>query len=125
MGKKKAIIKKKSTTDKIIKKGTDEVKSIVVADNNNFKECLNIVANTKEGKYVLNRLMENCGFLKSSVVQIQDGTVDENTVQYREGRRSIWIYELYRFLNKTNLKEILFFDRRKLCKIKKKIQEKS
>ncbi len=107
--------KKKSTTKAIIDIGEKKVSKVVNADNEIFKECLNIVAGTKEGQYVLNRLMEKCGHLKSSVIQNPDGSTDEGTIEYREGRRSIWIYDLYKYLNIKSLKTILFLNRRLIC----------
>lgn len=114
-----------STAGKIIGNGKEKIKTLIQEDDENFKRCLNVVAGTKEGQYVLNRLLEKCGQLKSSVIQLQDGSTDEGTIQYREGRRSIWIYDLYRFFSPKNLKLILFFDRRKICSQKQKVQEKA
>ncbi len=115
--------KRTSTTKAIIEKGTEKVKNIVKADEEIFKECLNIIASTKEGHYVFNRLLERCGQLKSSVILLQSG-VDEGTTEYREGRRSIWLHDIFRYLNRKNLTNILFLERKKICASKKKIQEK-
>lgn len=114
-----------STTDRIIKRGKEKIENAVFADNKNFEECLNIVASTKEGQYVLSRLMDKCGFLRSAFVQTPDGILDSGTNEYRGGRQSIWIYELYRYLSVSNLKKILFLNRRRICQQERKIQEKA
>ena len=111
--------KRKSTAEKIVEKGKKKVESIVRIDDENFKHSLNIVAGTTEGQYVLNRLMDNCGFLRSSVVLSQDGTIDGGTVEYREGRRSIWVREICKYLSDVNIKKVLFLKRKKLCQQKK------
>ena len=113
-----------STAKSIIDKGKRKIEkqeSITKLDNEIFNECLNIVAGTQEGQYVLNRLMDNCGMLRSSVVPNADG-IKEEVVHYKEGRRSVWLFELYKYLSVKNLKNILFLDRRKLCQNKKQIK---
>ncbi len=117
-------IQRKSTAEQIVEKGKKKQIDVVNSDNKNFIECINVLANTKEGQYVFNRLMEVCGHLKSSVSQGSTGIVDEGTVQYKEGRRSVFLYDIYKYLNVTNLKKVLFFDRRKLCSQKRKLQDK-
>ncbi len=107
--------------EKKLQKEAEKKQSVVLLDNAVFEECLNVVANTKEGQYVLNRLMDNCGLLRSSVTPSTDG-VKEEVVNYKEGRRSIWLYELHRYLSVKNLKIILFLDRSKLCSAKKTIK---
>ena len=111
--------KRKSTAAKIVDKGKKQIVSMVEIDNDNFKHSLNVVAGTKEGQYVLNRLMDNCGFLRSSVILCQDGTIDEGTVEYREGRRSVWVREICKYLSEVNMKKVLFLKRKKLCQTKK------
>ena len=106
---------KKSTTKAIIDIGNEEIKNATDADNIIFKECLNIVAGTKEGQFVLNRLMDKCGFLRLSVNPPNKDGADDTVIQYNEGRRSIWLYDLYKYLNVKNLKTILFLNRRLLC----------
>lgn len=117
--------KRKSTAEKLVKKGEEKVESAVVNDNQNFEECINIIAKTKEGLYVLNRLMERSGFLISSVKGLKDGSTDEGAIQFNEGRRSVYLNEIRRFLSNANLKKIEFFDRSVLCKRKRTIQEKT
>lgn len=117
--------RKSSTTKQIEKKGIEKIEAIVHTDNENFKQCLNQIAGTKEGQYVLNRLLTNCGQNRSSVIQNEDGSTDKGSIEYREGRRSIWIYELCKYLSDSNLKKILFINRRRICQAKKKIQEES
>ena len=114
-----------STAKSIVKKSKEKVKAMIHVDNENFRECLNEVATTKAGQYVFNRLIENCGQYRSSLVQNQEGITDIGSIEYREGRRSIWIYELRKYLSESNLKKILFLNRRKICQVKKKIQEKN
>lgn len=113
-----------TTAKKIIDRGMKQIEkqeSIAKLDNEVFKECLNIVAGTQEGQYVLNRLMDNCGMLRSSVVPNADG-IKEEVVHYKEGRRSIWLFELHKYLSVKNLKTILFLNRRKICQNKKPIK---
>ena len=113
-----------TTTQSIINKGKKQIEkqeSIVKLDNDTFRESLNVVAGTQEGRYVLNRLMDNCGLLRSSVVPNADG-LKEEVVHYKEGRRSVWLFELHKYLSVKNLKNILFLDRRKLCQSKKPIK---
>ena len=115
-----------TTTERIINKGKKQIEkqeSISQLDNETFKECLNIIAGTEEGRYVLNRLMDNCGMLRSSVIPNVDG-IKEEVVHYKEGRRSIWLFELHKYLSVKNLKIILFLDRRKICQNKKTVQMK-
>jgi len=114
-----------TTTEKIINKGKKQIEkreSIAKLDTDTFIECLNIVAGTQEGQYVLNRLMENCGGLRSPFVQAQDGKLDKGTSEYRGGKQAIWLYELRKHLSVKNLKIILFLDRSKLCQNKKPIK---
>ncbi len=113
-----------STTQVIIGRGKKQIEkqeSIVKLDNDTFRESLNIVAGTQEGQYVLNRLMDNCGLLRSSVIPNVEG-IKEEVVHYKEGRRSVWLFELHNYLSVKNLKNILFLDRRKLCQNKKPIK---
>ena len=115
-----------TTAQKIINRGKKQVEkqeSIVKLDNDTFRESLNIVAGTQEGQYVLNRLMDNCGLLRSSVIPNTEG-VKEEVVHYKEGRRSVWLFELHNYLSVKNLKNILFLDRRKLCQSKSKVEVK-
>ena len=115
-----------TTAQNIINKGKKQVEkqeSISKLDNDTFRESLNIVAGTQEGQYVLNRLMDNCGLLRSSVIPNVDG-VKEEVVHYKEGRRSVWLFELHKYLSVKNLKNILFLDRRKICQSKKPIKVK-
>ena len=115
-----------TTAQNILNKGKKQVEkqeSIVKLDNDTFRESLNIVAGTQEGQYVLNRLMDNCGLLRSSVVPNVDG-IKEEVVHYKEGRRSVWLFELHNYLSVKNLKNILFLDRRKICQSKKPIKVK-
>ena len=120
---KKQIKARMSTAEKLVEAGNKKAAAAVNQDNKLFSECLNVVANTKEGQYVLNRLLETCGQFRSSVVSNTDGVTDEGSVQYREGRRSVWIYDIYKYVSVANLKKIMFFNRRKLCLQKKKIQD--
>ena len=116
-----------STTQKIIDRGKKQVEkqdSIVKLDNDVFRESLNIVAGTQEGQYVLNRLMDVCGGVRSPFVQTQDGKLDTGTSEYRGGKQAIWLYELRKHLSVKNLKIILFLDRRKLCQSKKEVKVK-
>lgn len=116
-----------TTTQRIIDRGKKQVEkqeSIIKLDNDTFKESLNIVAGTQEGQYVLNRLMDVCGGIKSPFVQAQDGKLDSGTSEYRGGKQAIWLYELRKYLLVKNLKIILFLDRRKLCQDKKPIKVK-
>ena len=105
------------------KKQIEKQESIVKLDNDTFRESLNIVAGTQEGQYVLNRLMDNCGLLRSSVVPNTDG-IKEEIVHYKEGRRSVWLFELHNYLSVKNLKNILFLDRRKICQNKRSVKVK-
>ena len=59
--------------------------------------------------------------LRSSVVPNADG-IKEEVVHYKEGRRSIWLFELHKYLSVKNLKTILFLNRRKICQNKKPIK---
>ncbi len=93
----------------------------IALDNATFQECLNIVASTKEGQYVLNRLMDRCGQNRSSFEQLNDGTFDKIITEYNEGRRSVWLF-MHKYLSIKNLKIILFLDRSKLCQQKKTIK---
>ena len=116
-----------TTTERIINRGKKQLEkqeSIVKLDNDVFKECLNIVAGTQEGQYVLHRLMDNCGGLRSPFVQTQDGKLDHGTSEYRGGKQAIWLYELRKYLSVKNLKIILFLDRRKICQNKKTVKAK-
>ena len=115
-----------TTAENIINRGKKQIEkqdSIVKLDNDTFRESLNIVAGTQEGQYILNRLMDNCGLLRSSVVPNADG-LKEEVVHYKEGRRSVWLYELHNYLSVKNLKNILFLDRRKLCESKQTVKVK-
>ncbi len=114
-----------TTAERIIAKGKKQLEkqeTIVKLDNDVFKECLNIVAGTQEGQYILNRLMDNCGGLRSPFVQTQDGKLDQGTSEYRGGKQAVWLYELRKYLSVKNLKIILFLDRRKICQNKKSIK---
>ena len=114
-----------TTAERIINKGKKQIEkqeSVAKLDNDTFMESLNIVAGTKEGQYVLNRLMDNCGGLRSPFVQAQDGKLDIGTSEYRGGKQAVWLYELRKYLSVKNLKIILFLDRRKLCQNKKAIK---
>ena len=114
-----------STTQRIIDRGKKQIekkKSITELDNETFKDCLNIVAHTQEGQYVLNRLMDNCGGLRSPFVQTKDGKLDTGTSEYRGGKQAVWLYELRKHLSVKNLKIILFLDRSKLCQNRKPIK---
>ena len=116
-----------NTTQRIISKGKKQVEkqeSVVKLDNDTFRESLNIVAGTPEGQYVLNRLMDNCGGIRSPFVQTQDGKLDTGTSEYRGGKQAVWLYELRKYLSVKNLKIILFLDRRKLCQSKKEVKVK-
>ena len=113
-----------STTQRIIGKGKKQIEkqeSTVKLDNDTFRESLNVVAGTPEGQYVLNRLLDNCGVFRSSVVPNVEG-IKEEVVHYKEGRRSVWLFELHNYLSVKNLKNILFLDRRKICQSKKPIK---
>jgi len=113
-----------TTAQNIINKGKKQVEkqeSVVKLDNDTFRESLNVVAGTQEGQYVLNRLMDNCGLLRSSVIPNVEG-IKEEVVHYKEGRRSVWLFELHNYLSVKNLKNILFLDRRKICQNKKLIR---
>ena len=114
-----------TTAKRIVDKGIKKIEkqeSIVKLDNDTFKESLNIVAGTPEGQYVLNRLMDSCGGLRSPFVQTQDGKLDKGTSEYKGGKQAVWLYELRKYLSVKNLKIILFLDRRKLCQSKKPIK---
>ena len=114
-----------TTTQRIIDRGKKQVEkqeSIVKLDNDIFRESLNIVAGTQEGQYVLNKLMDVCGGVRSPFVQTQDGKLDTGTSEYRGGKQAVWLYELRKHLSVKNLKNILFLDRRKICQNKKPIK---
>ena len=114
-----------TTTQKIIDRGKKQVEkkeSTVKLDNDTFREILNVVAGTHEGQYVLNRLMDNCGGLRSPFVQTQDGKLDHGTSEYKGGKQAVWLYELRRHLSVKNLKIILFLDRSKICQSKRKVK---
>ena len=116
-----------TTTQRIIDRGKKQVEkqeSISKLDNDTFRESLNIVAGTQEGRYVLNRLMDVCGGIRSPFVQTQDGKLDTGTSEYRGGKQAVWLYDLRKYLSVKNLKNILFLDRRKICQSKKPIKVK-
>ena len=116
-----------TTAKRIVDRGINKIEkqeSIVKLDNDTFRESLNIVAGTQEGQYVLNRLMDNCGLLRSSVIPNTEG-IREEVVHYKEGRRSVWLFELHNYLSVKNLKNILFLDRRKICQSKMEVKVKS
>ena len=122
---------KKSTSHQIISKGSKKVSKEVekklqevAEDAQNFKECLNIVASTKEGQYVLSRLIDRCGQNKCSLEQLKDGSFDSIVTDFNEGRRSVWLF-INSFLSMKNKINIMKMDRSKICKTKRKIQDKS
>lgn len=121
--------KKDSTTDQIIsskakKAQVAQEKAVeeITQDAQNFKECLNVVAATKEGQYILSRLKDRCGQDRSSIEQLSDGTFVTTVTDYNEGRRSIWLF-VNNFLNMKNKINVMKLDRSKICKSKKKIQD--
>ena len=99
-------------------------KSVFEIDDDNFKECINVIANTKDGLYVLNRLMESCGFMRSSLHLDQLQKTDLEGTIYNEGRRSIWVSAIWPALNTTSQIKILKFDRRTLCQQEQKDSKK-
>ena len=56
-----------------------------------FNERLNRLIQTEDGRYVMQRLVNICGFTQSSILTGEDGKVDVNAVQYNEGRRSVYL----------------------------------
>ena len=68
--------------------------------------------------------MANCGFMSTGMSVLPDGSTDPPTNEVLIGRRSVWINEFNKYLNNKNLKAIYFFDRRKICLQKLKVQEK-
>lgn len=121
---KKAKTLGKSTAEKLIEAGNKKVKNIAGEDNKNFRECLNIIAGSKEGQYVLSRLMDRCSGKKSVLVLDANRDIDNNVLMVNLGKQAVWFDEIMQHLSVTNLKKIMFFDRRKLCLNKRPIQNK-
>lgn len=99
-------------------------KTVAGVDNKIFSECLNFLAESQEGRYVLNRLMARCGTFKPSVMANKDGITDRGAIEYNEGRRSVWVSEIHNFLTPNNLKEVMFFNRRQKCQTQLTEQKK-
>jgi hypothetical protein len=114
----------KNTAEKLVETGNKKVIQVISEDNKNFRECLNIVAGTKEGRYILSRLMERCSGNRSVLVLDANRDIDDNVLMVNLGKQAVWFDEIMKFISVVNLKKIMFFDRRKLCQTQKTIQNK-
>lgn len=121
---KKAKTLGKSTAEKLIEAGNKKVKNIAGEDVKNFRECLNVIAGSKEGQYVLSRLMDRCSGKKSVLILDANRDIDNNVLMVNLGKQAVWFDEIMQHLSVPNLKKVMFFDRRKLCQSKRLIQNK-
>ena len=72
-------MEKKATAKVIIENGNRKIehsKHVAIQDDLNFRESINIIAGTKEGQYILNRIMDKRGKLRTTVLQNAKGKPD-------------------------------------------------